>query len=237
MAESRDATSSKGHIEFGGVPHVSADDTGFTGQARSSTGSQRVRLSPMVTLNSLPEQHGLQNSWVLWYTNKALKTDNYEEKIMPLGEFSSCEEFWALYSHLLRPSRMPLATDYHLFKKGIKPMWEDINNRGGGKWMLRLRKEHTNRLWEDMLLATIGEQLLAEYPDEICGTVISIRHQEDILALWNRTARDDVIKKRLEERIRLVLGLADNVIMEYKEHDKSMDWFLHDPNKRAPPNP
>jgi len=211
------------------VGDVRRDSAFFDGSRSSmrSDKSWRVPLSPMVPLSSLPAQHKLHDSWVLWYTNKSLKTDNYEEKIMPLGEFCSGEEFWALYSHLLRPNRIPVATDYHLFKKGIKPMWEDINNRGGGKWMLRLKKEHTNRLWEGMLLAIIGEQLSADHPDEICGGVVSVRYQEDILALWNRTGHDEKIKTSLGERMKLVLGLPENVIMEYKEHDKSMA-FLQD---------
>eukprot|EP00397_Hematodinium_sp_SG-2012_P023000 GEMP01023872.1.p1 GENE.GEMP01023872.1~~GEMP01023872.1.p1 ORF type:complete len:271 (+),score=39.17 GEMP01023872.1:16-828(+) len=191
----------------------------------------RISLSPMLQLTSILHPHKLHNSWVVWYTNKALKTDNYEEKIMPLGEFSSCEEFWSLYSHLLRPNRIPVATDYHLFKKGIKPMWEDSNNRGGGKWMLRLKKEHTNRLWESMLLAIIGEQLAEDLGEsEICGGVVSVRHQEDILALWNRTAGNHDIKDVLGDRIKQVLELPHNVVMEYKEHDKSMA-FLQDSKK------
>jgi len=189
----------------------------------------RVPLSPMIPLSRITEHHALHNSWVLWYTNKALKTDNYEEKIMPLGEFSTCEEFWSLYSHLLRPNRIPVATDYHLFKKGIKPMWEDSNNCAGGKWMLRLKKEHTNRLWEGMLLAVVGEQLAINDvgESEICGGVVSVRHQEDILALWTRSAANHSIRHALGERMKKVLELPSNVIMEYKEHDKSMA-FLQD---------
>lgn len=41
--------------------------------------------------------------------------------------------------------------DYHLFKSGIKPMWEDSANRRGGKWMVRLRKGIASRYWEDLV--------------------------------------------------------------------------------------
>ena len=34
------------------------------------------------------------------------------------------EQFWAVYSHLLRPGEMTGHSDYHLFKEGIRPMWE-----------------------------------------------------------------------------------------------------------------
>ena len=29
-------------------------------------------------------------------------------------------------------------TDYMLFKKGIRPEWEDPHNRAGGKWVVTL---------------------------------------------------------------------------------------------------
>lgn len=32
--------------------------------------------------------------------------------------------FWRLYNHLVRPNDLPNTMDYHLFKTGIKPMWE-----------------------------------------------------------------------------------------------------------------
>jgi hypothetical protein len=34
------------------------------------------------------------------------------------------EEFWGYYNHLVRPNDLPNTCDYHVFKRGIKPMWE-----------------------------------------------------------------------------------------------------------------
>ena len=36
-------------------------------------------------------------------------------------------------------------------------MWEDENNKNGGKWVLRINKEFTDKLWEDLILGFIGE--------------------------------------------------------------------------------
>jgi translation initiation factor 4E len=44
----------------------------------------------------------------------------------------------------------------------------------------------------------LGEQF--DVGDEICGAVISIRQNEDILSLWNKSANDG----RINLRIRLV---------------------------------
>lgn len=60
------------------------------------------------------------------------------------GRFGSCEQFWSLYSHLVKPGDLASHSDFHLFKMGIKPMWEDEANKFGGKWIVRLRKGNLN---------------------------------------------------------------------------------------------
>ncbi|RRT81586.1 hypothetical protein B296_00005331 [Ensete ventricosum] len=39
-----------------------------------------------------------------------------------------------------------------------------------------------------MILALVGDQL--DYGDDVCGAVLSIRFNEDILSVWNRNASD-----------------------------------------------
>jgi Eukaryotic initiation factor 4E len=38
-----------------------------------------------------------------------------------------------------------LLQDFHLFKEGIKPAWEDSHNSRGGLWMVRLKKGLASR--------------------------------------------------------------------------------------------
>ncbi len=39
--------------------------------------------------------------------------------------------------------------DYHLFRAGVEPMWEDPANKFGGKLVIRLRKGIASRFWEN----------------------------------------------------------------------------------------
>ena len=52
--------------------------------------------------------------------------------------------------------------------------------------MLKLKKGIASRYWEDVLLAVIGEQF--DVGPEICGAVLSVRSNEDIISVWNKTA-------------------------------------------------
>lgn len=137
-----------------------------------------------------------------------------------IAKIGSVEQFWAHYSHLIRPSDLQGHSDFHLFKVGIKPMWEDEANQHGGKWIVRLRKGLASRCWENLVLAMLGEQFMVG--KEICGAVVSIRYQEDIISVWNRTASDTSTTGRIRDTLRRVLNLPPNTIIEYKTHTDSL---------------
>lgn len=128
--------------------------------------------------------------------------------------FSQVESFWSVWTHLTPPSVLQPTTDYLLFHTGVaKPVWEDPLNLSGGKWIIRLRKGIADRLWEDLVMAVIGDQFDecagrddagagdgVHYP-EICGCTISVRQHEDIVSIWNRFEADF----RVREKIRSVV--------------------------------
>ena len=92
-------------------------------------------------------------------------------------------------------------------------------NLSGGKWIIRLRKGVADRLWEDLVLAVIGDQFdgvvdsaeagsahadgnadgvpPGEWP-EICGCTISVRQNEDIISLWNRHDSNAKSKEKIK---------------------------------------
>eukprot|EP00128_Syssomonas_multiformis_P013676 Colp12_sorted_trinity150504_noHs@21514 len=88
-----------------------------------------------------------------------------------------------------------------MFVEGIKPLWEDPNNIKGGKWIIRLKKGLASRLWEDLLLAVIGGEFESQ-GEELCGVTCNVRFQEDILAVWNRTASDRDTTLQIKDTIR-----------------------------------
>lgn len=177
---------------------------------------------PPIEIN--PNEHKLQYAYALWYSRrnpgKQSSIQNYDQNLKLVGRFASVEQFWSLYSHLVRPSELTTSTDFHLFKVGIKPMWEDEANQKGGKWIVRLRKGLVSRCWENLILAMLGEQFMVG--EEICGAVVSIRFQEDIICVWNKTASDYATTSRIRDTLRRVLHLPASASMEYKTHNESL---------------
>ena len=148
-------------------------------KSKSSTSS----LSTVVPYSG--SEHPLKYTWVVWYRPPTSKYSDYEKSTIALVSFSTVEAFWSIYSHLKRPSSLPSVSDYHIFKKGIRPVWEDQENRRGGKFIVRLKKGVADRYWEDLLLAIVGDQF-AEAGEEVCGAVLSVRGGEDVLSVWTR---------------------------------------------------
>jgi len=166
----------------------------------------------------------LRHNWVFWFRQHRApgnKITNYEEGIKKITSFGSVESFWSLQTHLNPPSVLAATTDYLLFHSGIKrPVWEDPLNANGGKWIIRLRKGISDRLWEDLVIAIIGDQFDVE--DGICGCVLSVRSNEDIISVWNKDDKDTEAKNRIRDGIRSVLNLPPATIMEYKSNNDSM---------------
>ena len=168
--------------------------------------------------------------------------DSYEKSIKMLGNVSTVEGFWSYYNHMVRPNDSPNSSDYHIFKHGIKPMWEDEANKLGGKWIVRMRKGLASRAWEELLFALIGEQF--DFGNDICGAVVSLRYQEgttfvvvvvvvvvvvmntrceDIISVWNRDANDREGNLKTRDSLKQILHFLPGFFpLEYKAHDASL---------------
>ncbi|XP_036276521.1 eukaryotic translation initiation factor 4E type 2 isoform X3 [Pipistrellus kuhlii] len=207
---------------------------------KSQSSSKRKAVVPG------PAEHPLQYNYTFWYSRRTpgrpTSSQSYEQNIKQIGTFASIslafkekershllysgalssqvEQFWRFYSHMVRPGDLTGHSDFHLFKEGIKPMWEDDANKNGGKWIIRLRKGLASRCWENLILAMLGEQFMVG--EEICGAVVSVRFQEDIISIWNKTASDQATTARIRDTLRRVLNLPPNTIMEYKTHTDSI---------------
>jgi translation initiation factor 4E len=157
-----------------------------------------VVLPPLMTprAGSVP-LHPLNSRWALWAQKKVKKAAgaSWYEGYVCLGRFDTVEGFWQLHSHLLRPEMVQGSADLMLFRDGIRPVWEDEANKGGGKWTLRMKKAGASLVWEELLLNLIGETL--DCGSDICGAIISLRFQDSNISLWHRSADSEHFTSRL----------------------------------------
>lgn len=93
-------------------------------------------------------------------------------------------------------------------------MWEDEHCKDGGRWSIRLPKTHTNKYWEDLLLAMIGEQFRCD--NEILGLAISLRPNQDSISLWNRSGTDQKKIEMIKEDIHNIIKVEESMKLEYE---------------------
>lgn len=168
--------------------------------------------------------HKLENSWTLWFDKRVYGKDvSWEENLKCIGTFSTVEDFWSYYNFIKKPNEIPMGANYHLFKEGVKPMWEDSANRNGGKWIIVLKRTSAldvNEYWERLILSMIGETI--DVNNEICGAVVSRRKAGDKIALWNKTKDNDEVNLAIGRKIREAIQLPESVKMEYQHHEDSL---------------
>jgi len=175
-----------------------------------------------------PGEHALQTGWCFWYDTKLSKhadVNEYKSHLHNLGAFYTIEDFWRYYVHLKRPSALDVNTNLYLFRHGenMVPMWESFPK--GGCWILKIRKKTgtgpsvLGKLWQDLVLAAVGEAF-AE-PD-VVGVAMSIRMKEDLLQVWNADNTNPSIRFMIGEKLKEILGLEPNTMIEYKNHFSSL---------------
>jgi translation initiation factor 4E len=156
-------------------------------------------IAETATMESVSQSRPLRNKWVFWWRPPIHKGQggfiDYEKTIHAMCHCSTVEEFLRIYSHLKHPSALPTMSEYHFFKFGIRPIWEDDVNKEGGKWVIRIKKGVADRYWELLVLALAGDQF-GDAGDEVCGAVVSVKNGEDIISIWTRNTGGRVLKIR-----------------------------------------
>ncbi|KAL3577991.1 hypothetical protein D5086_019495 [Populus alba] len=126
---------------------------------------------------------------------------------------------FCLYEQIFKPSKLPGNADFHLFRAGIEPKWEDPVCATGGKWSVTSSgKANLDTMWLETLMALIGEQF--DEADEICGVVASVRRQrQDKLALWTKTAANEAVQMSIGRKWKEVIDVTNKIT--YSFHDDS----------------
>ncbi|KAK9702850.1 eukaryotic translation initiation factor 4E [Basidiobolus ranarum] len=210
------------------VPQINTDDAFKSNGELSDVNPEEILTDDdpaMVTVFSDPVnfnvKHPLNNAWTLWYDNPGKKTSqsSWSQNLKEVVTFSTVEDFWGTYNNVVNVHDLTPGSNYHLFKEGIKPMWEDAANEQGGKWVIQFPKktgEEINNLWLYAILCCIGETFL--YEDQISGAVASVRKGFYRLSLWTRTSDSKEICEAIGLHLKQALGLSPNQHIEFQSH-------------------
>jgi len=147
--------------------------------------------------DALGEPVQLESSWCFWhdkYIGPSQSVEEYEASLQKLCTFSTIQDFWKNYNNLPPLDKLKLKSSFHLMKSGVRPIWEDTENANGGVWSMRVRKEDTEFVWKELVLAAVGEQFgpVLSNDDDISGISVSLRQFDNIIHVWNANASSNV---------------------------------------------
>lgn len=170
-------------------------------------------------------EHPFQEEWTVWEHHESTRKGpdtSYLQNMKELYSFKTVEQFWRFWNNYPKPSELffdgrtkkkvtrqgesegKCVEALSIFKKGIKPEWEDALNKIGGEWTLRKIVDATSldQLFENVLLAMVGETL--DDGDDVNGMRVVDKSKRRTCAyrieLWvktNDSARAETIKTNL----------------------------------------
>jgi translation initiation factor 4E len=128
-------------------------------------------------------------------------------------------------------SELALKSDYHLFKQGVRPEWEDLQNKHGGKWAFQFKDKRAtpiDEIWLQVMLAAVGETLEGEDSDEIMGVVVNVRKGFYRIGLWTRSVgkggkggsaeNGKEVLMGIGRRFKDVMNIQNNEMVEFSGH-------------------
>ncbi|KAL5702396.1 Eukaryotic translation initiation factor isoform 4E [Ranunculus cassubicifolius] len=164
------------------------------------------------------QPHRLQNQWTFWFDNQSKPKQGaaWGSSLRKIYTFDTVEDFWCLYDQIFRPSKLVANADFHMFKGGIEPKWEDPECANGGKWTITSKgKSNLDTMWLETLMSLVGEQF--DENEEICGVVASVRPRQDKLSLWTKNAPNEASQMSIGRQWKDIVD-ADSRI-QYSFHD------------------
>ncbi|CAD7939701.1 unnamed protein product [Amoebophrya sp. A120] len=185
-----------------------------------------LKMVPATLVFKLPQVY------TIWFD--AQRKKDYASGISRVCNVATVQEFWRCWNNI----NFGFAQgSLGVFREGIRPEWEDPENKEGGRWILTTMSRDTlaavNKkridMFTDLVLGVIGGHFSflekEDSQDAISGAVLSLAKGRQKVELWNRKANKDNLVK-VDYKIRSLLDLENNTDMDveitYKSHSGSL---------------
>ncbi|KAI9298904.1 eukaryotic translation initiation factor 4E [Neoconidiobolus thromboides FSU 785] len=167
-------------------------------------------------------KHPLQESWTFWYDSQNSKPaqKDWSQNLKPLITFRTVEDFWGAYNNITKVSELSVGSNFHIFREGIRPAWEDPANAKGGRWTVQFNKKQAhgiNHYFLYSILMCIGES--SPHSEQVCGIVVSVRKAFYRLSLWTRDSHQKDELLDIGRHLRASIELPAGDTLEFQPHE------------------
>ncbi|CBH17134.1 eukaryotic translation initiation factor 4e,putative [Trypanosoma brucei gambiense DAL972] len=216
----------------------------------SAAGDQTAKADDRyVIIDRGVKRHLLNRPWTLWYDSvSTYDCKQWELSLIEVMTVRTVEDFFAMLHYCKPPHVLRVSAQYHFFREGVKPMWEDPNNKAGGKLWVSLddktmtdksgaagggktrkdngtdadKKPELDTVWENVLIALVGEYLdYGVEGEHIMGVVLTKRKYCNRIALWLKDASDSDAVAAIEKQLVKEAGLLPTTKPIFTAHGAS----------------
>lgn len=162
------------------------------------------------------------SKWYVYFhhnDNPSWKIEDYRK----ISSYRSIGEFWRIFNnfHFLNK----VENQVYVMREGIMPIWEDINNRGGGIYSLKIEfadKHKRNEIGSELMTAIclmISNESFVRKNKCINGVNYAIKHRSIMIKLWVRNY-DENLNFKVQVPVDF-LNVVDNVLKRNDTYRRS----------------
>ncbi|PLB43665.1 putative translation initiation factor eIF4E [Aspergillus steynii IBT 23096] len=177
-------------------------------------------------LRPLPFQY----HWTVWYDKHSDPPGDYENRLYVLHEdVADIATFYRVYNNYPW-NKVRLRDTVHIFRKGVRPVWEDPENLKGGCWRFRVPKSKAQAFFHEIAILCMANEfqaVLEKEHDHVLGVSTSVRFNSHLISVWNKLGSNEksikVLERTILDRLSPDLrptGSGSNSYF-YKRHDEN----------------
>jgi translation initiation factor 4E len=153
---------------------------------------------------------------------KQINQNDYSDMVKNICEFDNLEKFWEIYQFLKKPEHSKHGLEISLFKSNIKPMWEDAANKNGGKVSIKIKKEYSNLIWDELVYRFIGNNFPVIDNAEINGLVFSIKRDSNFVQVWLKNFNSTIVSE-ISASVKQILSIPELYDLDIRPFNKPKD--------------
>eukprot|EP01012_Entosiphon_sulcatum_P029070 TRINITY_DN3532_c0_g1_i1.p1 TRINITY_DN3532_c0_g1~~TRINITY_DN3532_c0_g1_i1.p1 ORF type:complete len:1477 (-),score=233.86 TRINITY_DN3532_c0_g1_i1:276-4706(-) len=125
-----------------------------------------------------------EDKFTVWFDVTCDKAKGPKDEQRILGSFDTVHGFWSYWNNL-NVQQLKDGCNLRLFRHNVPPQWDHPVNKEGGIWSARsLNKELRFKLWTEIVLALVGEQLKDNTNHKVCGVCLCTKPGGDKIEVW-----------------------------------------------------
>lgn len=132
-------------------------------------------------------EYKLENPWYIW-THLSESSNWTQESYKNIFTIDSLKTFWEFFGNIDKLDI--IKHQFYIMRNSSGPTWEHPSNRNGGICSIRVIKDRTIEIIEQIAILILNE-CFSDNPSDINGLSFSVKHNWGVIKIWNRTGSND----------------------------------------------